>query len=55
MSGMNSKQHYAVLVPPPSKLGVEGLHSVIHLGNKLTFIFKLSDKKIQIISHNHKN
>ena len=52
---MDSKQQYAVLVLPPSKLAAEGIHIVIHLGNKLNFIFKLSDKIIQMINHNHKN
>jgi hypothetical protein len=50
MSGMDSKQHYAVLVLPPSKLVVEGLQIATHLENKLTFILKLSDKITQMIS-----
>ena len=55
MSGMDSKRHYAVLVLPLTKLGVESLHIVTHLRNKLTFILKLFDKITQMNSHNHKN
>ena len=46
MSGMDSKQHYAVLVLLLTKLVVESLHTVTHLRNKLTFILKLCDKII---------